>query len=182
MIKKIKKMLWNYHFNREMLKTQRHRKPTNLIAAKSVGLLFKISAEEDYHAVKAYVKTLQNQGKAVKVLGFTMQKEVPHYCEPKLYYDFFSSRQVNWYGKPKKLVKGFITQDFDMLISLVKEKIPALQYIAGLSRAGFKAGAYSEENRHIYDMMIQVDEGTSLPEYIEHLSHYLSMVNNKNNA
>ena len=51
--------------------------------------------------------------------------------------------------------------------------------ILAKSRARFKVGRWSESNKKIHDMMIDMAGSKSLPQLIQQVHHYLLMVNSK---
>lgn len=146
--------------------------------ASEIGILFSIDDIEIYNRVRKYVKYLQERGKAVKVLGFSNEKSVPHFCHPKLSYDYFSLRGLNWYGRPTgQFVEDFISFEFDLIINLDINDAAPLRYISGLSRAHLKVGVFKENNARFYDLMIRLQDEDTLPDYIKLVNHYLSILN-----
>jgi hypothetical protein len=177
---KIRDLVWRYYFRKEAIKLIRDKRFVNLEDAKTVGILYTIYNEYSYNKVCEFVKYLQDRRKNVKVVGLANRKLVPHYCIPKLSWDLLTKDDINWYYKPKRpFVADFIKEPYDMLIDLSLEDQYPLQYIAGLSKAKFKVGRAGEENTEYYDMMIETNEKTTIDEFIKHIMHYLTVINNK---
>ncbi len=178
MFSKIRSFIGNYFFRKEMADSGHDRKLTNLQAAKRIGILYTLDEVPDYDRVEALVSQLQHDHKDVKALGFVKNKTLISRFLPKLSYDFFSGKDMNWFYKPVSLkVKDFIAKEFDILIDLSQKDNLPLKYIAGLSMSLCRVGRFTEKNADCYDLMINVDEKTSVSEYILQVTHYLTIIN-----
>ena len=125
-----------------------------------------------------FINELRENRKKVKLLGFTSERTLPNYYSEKITWDIISRKNINWYYKPvAPFVKSFCDEEFDLLIDLTLEDFKPLIYAATLSKAKFKVGRYSEMNADIYDLMIHADQIQTVPEFIEHVKYYLSMIN-----
>ena len=178
MFYKIRTFIGNYFLKAELLKTNRERKMTNIRDAKKIGILYTLDVVPEYETVSEFVSQLQHDHKEVKALGFVKNKILVNRFLPKLSYDFFSGKDINWFFKPiTAKVRDFIEKDFDLLIDLsLKDNLP-LKFIAGLSMAHCRIGRFSEENRACYDLMIDLSKPLSLKEYILQITHYLTVIN-----
>ena len=74
----------------------------------------------------------------------------------------------------------FIDTDFDILLDLSMKSMLPLLYIAGLSKAKFKAGSQSDDRKPHLDLMISLRQGDELDELIAQISYYLSIINRNN--
>jgi hypothetical protein len=180
MFYKIRTMIGNYFLKEELLKTIRERKMTNLKDAKKIGVLYTLDDVPIYETVSEFVALLQHDHKEVKALGFVKNKNLVSRFLPKLSYDFFSGKDINWFFKPiHSKVKDFLEKEFDILIDLsMKDSLP-LKFISGLSMAHCRVGRFSEANRACYDIMIDLSKPISLNEYIRQIIHYLTVINNE---
>lgn len=175
----IKLSFGKYFLSKELRKVSRNRVVSSLKDAKSIGLLFDASEEEDHLIVTEFVKYFQDNQKIVKALGFVNYNSVPHYCFPKLSYDYFTKKDINWYFKPSGTkINDFVNEDFDVMIDLCTNSCFALKYIAAVSKSKFKVGRFEEGNKEYYDFMLNVAPDISLRDYIRELTHYLSIINN----
>ena len=171
-----------YFLSRDFRKVSRNRVICNIKNAKSIGLLFDASDEADHKIVTELVKGFQNDQKVVKVLGFVNFNRVPHYCFPKLSYDYFTKKDINWYCKPSGVkVNDFVREEFDVMIDLCPKSYFSLKYIAAISNSKFKVGRFEEGYKEFYDFMLNVAPDTSLQDYIREMTHYLSIINNDSN-
>ncbi|MCW3085256.1 MAG: hypothetical protein JWP12_2622 [Bacteroidetes bacterium] len=180
LFKNIKHWFANNSLKRELSvnprKTTAHK--FNFDQLKTVGILFDASNPEDFELVKRYVVYLREHTKKVKVMGFFSAKQIPELTYSKLEYDFFSHKEVNWFGKPTThIIDNFIAEEFDLLIDLNIHDHFSLKYIAALSKAKFKAGKYKEEDESIYDMMIDADNTQTLKYFLRQVDIYITMLN-----
>jgi hypothetical protein len=156
----------------------RERRIVNLRDARRVGVLYILDDIPDYDTVCEFVSMLQHQHKEVKALGFVKNKNLVSRFLPKLSYDFFSRKDVNWFHIPvHPKVKDFIQQPFDILVDLSLKEVLPLKYIAGHSVAHCRVGRFTEENACCYDLMINAGPGMTVKEFIKQIVHYLSVIN-----
>ena len=162
---------------------QRKKITTNLAKAKYIGILYVVGDEKQYQQICDFVKSLQDDRKEVKAIGFINNKNIPHYCYPKIAYDYFTVKDLNWFLKPSNtFVNDFMNKEFDMLIDISIESCFSIQYIAGLSKAKFKVGRYGINPSNFYDLMLQVDDKIKLVDYLKDIKHYLTMLNSNANV
>ena len=108
------------------------------------------------------------------------QKVTPHYPHNKLNFEAICQKDLNWYRIPQgNTVQNFMAEEFEIIIDLTLEDRLPIQYILAKSRARFKVGRWSESNKRILDMMIDMAGSRSLPQLIQQVHHYLLMVNSK---
>lgn len=180
-INKFRLCVGEYFFKSDMAKVTRKMQIANLKNAKNIGLVYDATDETKYPTICTFVKYLQEQDKTVKAIGFINYMIIPHYCFPKLSYDYFNRKNLNWYYKPtSSFITDFLNNEFDILIDLNLNNAFPLKYITGLSIAKYKIGRYSEEYKQLYDFMITTKDDVTLKEYINHVVHYLSVINIKN--
>ena len=105
---------------------------------------------------------------------------MPHYLHAKLNFEAICQKDLNWYRIPQgNTVQNFVAEEYEILIDLTLEDRLPIQYIMAKSRARFKVGRWSESNKKILDMMIDMAGSRSLPQLIQQVHHYLLMVNSK---
>ncbi len=179
MFRKFRSLIGSYYFQKDLKKTNRDRKLTNLGDAKKVGILYNLDDVTDYDVIAEFVTQLQHDRKEVKALGYVENKNLISRFLPKLSYDFFSMKDINWFYRPvKQKLMDFIQKDFDLLIALdMKDSMP-LKYISGLSMSMCRVGRYSESSISCYDFMLDVNPTTSVTEFIRQITHYLTIINN----
>jgi len=144
-----------------------------------MGLLFSINDDNQYQKALDTIKIFQDQKLRVQALGFIKQKNYPVYFQPRIFFNIFTLKDLNWYGKPSATsIYNFIKMDFDILIDIGPNNEYTLQYMSGLSKAKFKVGRYHANNEPYYDLMINVDKKPGTKHYVEQVIYYLSLINN----
>lgn len=166
------------------LETMPDRKPVvrNLAEATKVGIVYLVEDEQMHNHVRNYVKKIKEELGIVKVmaLGYYDNKVLPHWLSSRLNFDQFTQKDLNWYRIPGgNTVQNFIAEEYEVLIDLTLEDRLPTQYIMARSRARFKVGRLSDQNKRFLDMMIDMAGSRSLPQLITQVDRYLLMVNSK---
>jgi len=188
LIEQIRSNAGNYILNKGIASLKRNRKLVNINSAGSVGILFELTDESVYYSIQKYFQKLQEKKVKVKALGFASNKLVTNHFLPVLSFDFFNTRQVNWMHIPKAVcVQDFVDTDFDICLNIASENVFPLKYIAGMSQARLKVGAYNREmaeNKYkslsgIYDIMLLSDENHDQIAFLDNIHEYLTILNPK---
>ena len=96
---------------------------------------------------------------------------------PKLQYDFFYQKDLNWYYKPQNyIIDNFVKKEYDILINLCDSSIIPIKYLVASSIAHFKIGVH-EENYEIYDLMISLKDDKSMEKLMHEIRHYINLIN-----
>jgi hypothetical protein len=178
MFDRLRNWIGNFYFEKNVSKVVRERRMINLKAVRKIGILYALDDIPIYETISEFVTQLQQDHKDVKALGFVRNKQMISRFLPKLSYDFFSSKDVNWFFKPiHTRVRDFIEKEFDILIDLSMIDSLPLKYISGLSMAHCRIGRFSEKNTICYDLMIDLTSTMSLQDYIKQIIHYLTVIN-----
>lgn len=162
---------------------QLHRQPAvrNLNDAKSIGILYNATEDENYDTVMRYMKSLRELHKDVHTLGFVDRPSLLRHQFAKLGLDYFTQKHLNFYFLPNyHVVTNFINEEFDILICLNIENAFPLKYVAALSKAHFRVGKYNKSSTAFYDLMIDVEDSGNLKGFIGQVDHYLKVINKGN--
>ncbi|MCK5855933.1 MAG: hypothetical protein KAG64_00490 [Bacteroidales bacterium] len=180
LITKVRLFFLNRALKKEERKLVRQIQIFNLDQANSIAVVYDGSSENDYNRAAGLIRHLNAQGKMVKSIGLALHKEKPHYMPLKLNYDIITLKELNWYKKPQgPFVDEFIAYPFDILINLDLSLNDSLRYLITLSHAKFKIGLYNEDNKGIYDFMLEGIEKNKVSLFIKELLHYLEIFNKK---
>ena len=151
-------------FLRELKLNQRVKSVCNIDEAKSIGILYDATSEENINKIKPFVSYFFELRKDVKALGYVNDKKLSYCHTPKLQYDFFYQKDLNWFYKPQNyIIDNFVKRDYDILINLC-------------AIARFKIGMY-EENFDIYDLMIELKKEKSIQKLMDEIKHYINLIN-----
>ena len=161
---------------RKLSRQTRKKVMCDLDGAKTVGILFTADNAVSYDSVILFVNELtEKRGIKVLTIGFVENKKNLDLFPEQTGFRFFTTKQCNWYGKPKDhSVDYFIEKDFDILLDLNTIDNIAIDFVIGMSKAKFKVGQLKPEPK-IYDMMIDIQNNRTLDNLITQVELYLSM-------
>jgi len=152
MINRIKKYLLTRDLKNH--KVSRNKQIVSLEKTRTLGILCQITHEESYKEIYDLFSKLHSPQRTLRLLGYIDQKEVPYYCLPQLSADYFSNKNLNWFGKPHfAQLNDFVNNDFDILIDFSKDDLMPLRYILTVSKSKLIVGA-NEYARDLYDVFI----------------------------
>ena len=128
-------------FQRDLRTNKRLKEVSNLEKAKSIGILYNATNQEQILKIKPFVKYFFELRKDVKALGYVNKKMLDNCHIPKLNYDFFYQKDLNWYYKPQNyIIDNFIKKEYDILINLSDSSCIPIKYLVASSVARFKIG------------------------------------------
>jgi hypothetical protein len=177
LIENIKTIYANRQIKAEAKNVSREKAVSNIETAKTIGIIFSFTGNEDFELLKKYVLYLREMKKKVKAIGYYKTKEEPPVQYSKVDYDFFPKKSHNWYGKPTDhIVTNFIDEPFDIMIDINPENDSVITYVAAMSKAKFKVGRFSE-NDFIHDLMFESPVEKGLKFFLRQVDTYLAMIN-----
>jgi len=176
-INKIKQVFYNSRIRRDRKKLSRTLELKSWDQIRTIGFLYVVPDETEYVRFTDFVGRLQSQKKDVKAMGLLRSKNIPHYCYPRLAFDYISRKSLTWYGIPRGLkISDFLNNEFDLLVNIDMEDNRIFNYIVAASRAHLKAGTCREKYAEIYDLMINVGEFKDYETLLEHIINYLNIL------
>ena len=176
-IEDFKQKVGKWVFQRELKTNKRTKEVCNLDNAQSIGILYDATSEEQIKIIKPFVSYFFDLKKDVKALGYVNSKQLSFHHTPKLQYDFFYQKDLNWYYKPQNyIIDNFVKKEYDILINLCDSSIIPIKYLVASSIAHFKIGVH-EENYEIYDLMISLKDDKSMEKLMHEIKHYINLIN-----
>ena len=173
----IKHKIGKWVFQRELKTNKRQKEVCNINDATSVGILYEATSEEQIKQLKPFVDYFFNLKKDVKALGYVNAKQLSFHHFPKLQYDFFYQKDLNWYYKPQNyIIDNFVKKEYDILINLCDSSCIPIKYLVASSIAHFKIGKH-EEGYEIYDLMINLKKDKSIEKLMREIKHYINLIN-----
>ena len=174
-ITNIKKGWGQFVFRNGLKKLKRNKKLVNLNEAKTIGIVYQLTAQTNFRKVKLLMKELTTPSRQVMIVGYVNRNDIPNYCIAANSGYYFDKKDLNWYGSPKNdYIAKFINKEFDILIDLSLEDIYPVRFISALSKSKFKVGRYAEGNMEFLDLMIKHKKGElSVDELSRQIIHYL---------
>lgn len=173
----IKRKLSDFSFQRKQ-SPNREVKAINIKNAQTVGIVYRGDNEEAKELVERYVKFLKDYNIKCKTIGYFDNDELPMYVTPKLEYDYFVKKDLNWkLESTSNDVANFIQKEFDILIDTTVEEDLVLRFIIKASKAKFKVGGAGYKNVDELDFTINLKEGEGLRQLMKGLDNYLHLIN-----
>ena len=164
-------------FQRDLRTNKRLKEVISLEKAKSIGILYDATNTEQIKRIEPFVKYFFELKKEVKALGYVNKKKLDDCHIPKLNYDFFYLKDLNWYYKPQNyIIENFIKKEYNIIINLSDSNCIPIKYLVASSLAHFKIGQF-EEGYEIYDLMIKLDKEKGKERLMEEIKHYLNLIN-----
>lgn len=161
-------------------KLQRNKTFHNLDSAKTIGILFCATNDQDYQAAKDFADSLMDANKQVESIGFVeLQESIGKYVitgNTK----FFSLDQKGFFKLPKDVpvIESFVLGQFDMLINISPVENIMVDYVMALSKARFKISP-KLSNDDFADFIINFSDKTQLNSkaIIKKIREVLAMLN-----
>ncbi len=176
-IEDIKHKFGRWVFQKELKSNKRTKAVSNLENAKSIGILYEATDAAQIKKIEPFVKYFFELKKDVKALGYVNKKKLDNHHIPKLNYDFFYLKDLNWYYKPQNyIINNFVKKEYDILINLSDSNCIPIKYLVASSLAHFKIGQF-EDGFEIYDLMIKLDKDKGKERLMEEIKHYLNLIN-----
>ncbi|MEE2699969.1 MAG: hypothetical protein VYD71_01220 [Bacteroidota bacterium] len=176
-IEDIKHKFGRWVFQKELKSNKRTKAVSNLENAKSIGILYEATNANQVKKIEPFVKYFFELKKDVKALGYVNKKRLDNCHIPKLNYDFFYLKDLNWYYKPQNyIINNFVKKEYDILINLSDSNCIPIKYLVASSLAHFKIGRF-EEGYEIYDLMIKLGKEKREERLMEEIKHYLNLIN-----
>lgn len=159
MFDKIRLHLFQRAFGRELLNVQRTMLHKRFEDIQSVLIIFDARTEDNVKAFVPFFEQMKLQWKAVKAVGVTDQKQIPHYCPAIQNIDYIMTTDLNQIYVPKSsFIADIIKTRFDLLLDLSFCAHPVVKWIVAFSQASFKAGSSCSNVSNYLDMVIDTDK------------------------
>lgn len=177
LVMRLRKRIGRRFLDREMEELERETRSIALRDAKRIGVLFTGEDDVTLKAISRFIEHLRKQGKSVRCMGYVPREKVAETLRTASGLEFFTQNDLNWYFRPEsRHAVSFIEEPFDLLIDLRMQRRMPLPYMIALSKARFKVGCYSDDDRGLFDLMIRAEDSMGMEEFIDHMRHYLEKV------
>ncbi len=178
-LKEIRKRTGRFILGWKVRRRSRNRQFVNLAEIMTVGVIFQATDNKDFESVNEFIKELKAEGKEISVIGYIESEKIPDSYLLRKGYQFFCTKQLNWYYSPKlPFIDDFIEKEFDLLINLSLDNLFPLYYLFALSKARLKAGKHFDSSEYS-DLSIDIKNRRDVRYLTEQITHYLKIINQK---
>ncbi len=174
---KIKRYIQLFLLRRAMKKPEYKKRVVSYDNAKRVALLFDAGADGRPAFINKIINNLEHDGKSTFALGFFNQKRIPESLMINEKAGFVSKNCFSVWMRPKSdVVRSFVDQPYDLLIDLTTKGPFMVKYVAGITRASYKAGVHHPDFLTIYDLLLHIEDQTTDEKLADHAIHYLKII------
>ena len=172
----IKRKLSDFSFQRKG-SPNREVKAINIKHAQTVGIVYRADNDETKELVERYVKFLREYKIRCKALGYYNRDELPRYVTPKLEFDYFLKKDLNWKLETQASeVLNFVQSDFDILIDTTVEEDDVIRFVVKQSIASFKVGG-TKQGVDDLDFTINLQPEEGIRQLMKGIDNYLHLIN-----
>lgn len=138
----------------------------------SVGVLLNLEEFNDYDEFRYFLKSVNVLDNKIKFIAF-----IPDEKDALNSWDsYYNPKNFGWHGKIMNVeLNEFIATKFDILISYYKKDRYELNVVTALSKANFKVGIASHDQR-LNDFIIKV-EPNQIKTFKKELKKYFKVLN-----
>ena len=125
----IAKYYANYILNKVNSSSRKVKYSYNLKKSNSIAVLFDATDVNNIKIVKDFVYSYSSGKQKVSAMGYVNDRNISFDHFSILYFDYFSNKNLNWFGKPcGHLINNFLDYEYDILIDLSLKNHYALNY------------------------------------------------------
>jgi len=170
----LRNSLFRYAAGRRLMEKNIARNTVSFHEARHLGILVRITSEEDVSAAREYASQLRAAGKKVDVLAYLDRKKLV----PPEDMHVLQRSECNWLGFPSgEAARYFEQQPFDILICAWLGRCLPLRYIALFSHASWRIGEFTRDKEPSAEFLIHLpDAGHTLAEFFSEVNHYLQSI------
>jgi hypothetical protein len=152
---------------------------SNINQVKNIGIVWDASKIDDFACLSRFYQKMHENKTDVKILGYFDGKNLPNQFTAIRYLSIVKKEELNLFYHPVSAdTHTFVNNRFDVLIDINFKKLLPLQYISSLSNAGFKVGLFDSETIDTpFDLMMDLKGPVKVEDYLNHIVHYLEMIN-----
>jgi hypothetical protein len=177
----IRLKIGNAILKNKVAKMKRKTYYSNMSQVKKIGILWDASKTEDFACLSKFYQKMHESKIDVKILGYFSGKNLPNQYTAIRFLTCIRKEELNFFYHPVSTeTKTFISNRFDVLIDINFKRLLPLHYISSLSNAGFKVGLFESDTRNSpFDLMMELKSPVNVEDYLNHVMHYLEMINSE---
>ena len=165
---------------RDLKATPREKKIDNIDEVKTIGVICRLSDEQNWNILHHFAKVMENQGKHVHIIALLNKDQQLDFVITHQATQLVRTKtDFNFWGLPNyEIIRPFVEQTYDLLIDTLGEENFFSQYIALRTSASLKVvyATPAEDPSEIFDLIIRGDGQVELKGFFNNVIEYLSMI------
>ncbi len=165
---------------RDLKATPREKKIDNIDEVKTIGVICRLSDEQNWNILHHFAKVMENQGKHVHIIALlNKDQQLDFVITHQATQIVRTKTDFNFWGLPNyEIIRPFVEQTYDLLIDTLGEENFFSQYIALRTSASLKVvyATPAEDPSEIFDLIIRGDGQVELKGFFNNVIEYLSMI------
>ena len=165
---------------RDLKATPREKKIDNSDEVTTIGVICRLSDEQNWNILHHFAKVMENQGKHVHIIALlNKDQQLDFVITHQATQIVRTKTDFNFWGLPNyEIIRPFVEQTYDLLIDTLGEENFFSQYIALRTSASLKVvyATPAEDPSEIFDLIIRGDGQVELKGFFNNVIEYLSMI------
>lgn len=165
---------------RELKAAPREKKIDNIEEVRSIGVICRLSDEQNWNILNHFAKVMENKGKSVHIIALLQkEQEIGFVITHQSTCIVRGKSDTNFWGLPSDdSIRPFVEQQYDLLIDTIGEENFFAQYIALRTTASLKVvyATPTEDPSEVFDLIIRGDGQVELKGFFNNVIEYLSMI------
>lgn len=165
---------------RDLKATPREKKIDNIDEVKTIGVICRLSDEQNWNILHHFAKVMENQGKHVHIIALlNKDQQLDFVITHQATQIVRTKTDFNFWGLPNyEIIRPFVEQTYDLLIDTLGEENFFSQYIALRTSASLKVvyATPAEDPSEIFDLIIRGDGQVELKDFFNNIVKYLSKI------
>ena len=165
---------------RDLKATPREKKIDNIDEVKTIGVICRLSDEQNWNILHHFAQVMENQGKHVHIIALlNKDQQLDFVITHQATQIVRTKTDFNFWGLPNyEIIRPFVEQTYDLLIDTLGEENFFSQYIALRTSASLKVvyATPAEDPSEIFDLIIRGDGQVELKGFFNNVIEYLSMI------
>jgi hypothetical protein len=175
LIESVKKISGNWALKQVVQNINPEPEHITFKEAIKIGIIYYIKHEDEMTPIGDFIRFLQDQKKAVYIIGATTGFPIPKSKITNLNFIQLKEDELKWNGVPDSYrIKSFLENDFDLMIDFTQEEYFPLRYILLAAHSKIRIGRYDLKTAKNYHFMIDTWQKPDIFNLTEQVNHYLT--------
>ena len=176
MLNAIKNKFINFSLSKSEKNSVSRSKLTKWEKSNNIGVIINAKALQNCNTINTFVASLNQKGKKVSLLCFDDTDSNTLNTEQNSW-EVYSLKDYSLFGKlNKEEAIKFENNNFDYLICLCTDDIPAIWNTVKNSKANNKLGLFSENRKNLLDLMVYAEKTISTEDLYKQLIQLIETI------